>query len=380
MTLEINQGDTLLYIGYSTTLPVGIRQENQNPGNFQVFQNYPNPVKDYTMVSLFIPERGSVNLMVIDMLGKGVINNSWLLDKGYHSFRFSPGHGNLFFFTARWNGINRSIKILTAEDKYQNAGSLEYIGSDNRELPLKELSIREGIVQESGMLDAPDANDTFTFQFTTNIPCPETPTVTYGGQVYNTIQIFSQCWLKENLNVGIMINGNQDQTDNSIIEKYCYNNEPDSCTKYGGLYQWKEMMQYVTQQGTIGICPQGWHLPTDEEWKVLEGAVDSKFGIGDPEWDVSGDRGVFAGANLKTTSGWVNYGNGSDTFGFSALPGGYRNNSSNFYDVRGSGYWWLSTEHNAGSSLDRILDSFNSTAARSIYGKILGFSVRCIRD
>ncbi len=52
------------------------------------------------------------------------------------------------------------------------------------------------------------------------------------------------------------------------------------------LYQWEEMMQYTTQQGAQGICPPGWHLPTDEEWKVLEGAVDSQYGIGDPEWDI----------------------------------------------------------------------------------------------
>jgi uncharacterized protein (TIGR02145 family) len=121
----------------------------------------------------------------------------------------------------------------------------------------------------------------YTFQFATNIPCPGMPTVEYEGQVYNTIQIFSQCWLKENLNVGMMIPEAKDQSNNGIIEKYCYNNEPDSCAKYGGLYRWDEMMQYTTQQGTQGICPPGWHLPTDEEWKVLEGAVDSQYGIGD---------------------------------------------------------------------------------------------------
>ena len=143
-------------------------------------------------------------------------------------------------------------------------------------------------MQESGILDNPESNETYTFQFATNIPCKGTPTVTYEGQVYNTIQIFNQCWLKVNLNVGTMIPGTEEMTDNGIIEKYCYNNEPDSCTKYGGLYQWNEMMQYVTQQGTQGICPPDWHLPTDEEWKVLEGAVDSQYGIGDYTWDVNG--------------------------------------------------------------------------------------------
>ena len=97
---------------------------------------------------------------------------------------------------------------------------------------------------ESGILDNPVTSDTIYLQFATNIPCPGTPTVTYEGQVYNTIQIFSQCWLKENLNVGVMIDGQTYQWDNGIIEKYCYNNEPDNCTEYGGLYQWQEMMQH----------------------------------------------------------------------------------------------------------------------------------------
>jgi uncharacterized protein (TIGR02145 family) len=81
-----------------------------------------------------------------------------------------------------------------------------------------------------------------------------------------------------------MINVSQYQSNNSIIEKYCYDNNLDSCTKYGGLYQWNEIMQYTTQQGVQGICPTGWHLPTDEEWKVLEGAADSQYGIGDHEF------------------------------------------------------------------------------------------------
>ena len=73
---------------------------------------------------------------------------------------------------------------------------------------------------------------------------------TYEGQMYRTVQIGNQCWFKENLNVGTMIPGSQEMTDNSIIEKYCYENDPANCATYGGLYQWNEMMQYTTQQGT----------------------------------------------------------------------------------------------------------------------------------
>ena len=70
--------------------------------------------------------------------------------------------------------------------------------------------------------------------------------VSYGGKDYNTVLIGSQCWLKENLDVGTMINGSNQQTNNGIIEKYCYNNVPNNCSTYGGLYQWNEAMQYFT--------------------------------------------------------------------------------------------------------------------------------------
>lgn len=106
---------------------------------------------------------------------------------------------------------------------------------------------------ESAILNSPENIQTYTFQFATNIPCPGMPAIEYEGQVYNTIQIFSQCWLKENLNIGTMVSGTGNMADNGIIEKYCYKNEPDSCLKYGGLYQWDEMMQYVTDEKNRGI-------------------------------------------------------------------------------------------------------------------------------
>ncbi len=142
-----------------------------------------------------------------------------------------------------------------------------------------------------------------------------------------------------------MINGTQDQTNNGIKEKYCYDDNPDSCTKYGGLYQWYEMMQYSIPQVVQGICPPGWHIPSDEEWKVLEGAVDSKYGIGDPEWDNIDYRGYDAGTNLKIKDGWHGNDNGSDLFDFSGLPGGCRNYYyGNFNDVGTDGCWWIPSE------------------------------------
>jgi len=227
--------DTLLYIGYSTEFPVGIQDMHQNMRSFQVFQNYPNPVEDQSIISVYMPDNGTVNVMVTDMLGRVIITSDWSLDQGNHFFRFTPGGCDLYFFTASFNKMSRTIKILKAEPNAGMKCMIDYIGSDMENRSLNAVSLKTGFMEESGILDSPDSNKTYTFQFATNIPCPGTPTVEYEGQLYNTIQIFSQCWLKENLNVGTMLNVYLDQTNNSIIENYCNNNKLDSCTKYGGL-------------------------------------------------------------------------------------------------------------------------------------------------
>ena len=244
LSIEISPGDTLLYIGYSTGYPIGIQEIKQENSSFRLFQSYPNPVKDQSTISLYLPEEGNVSMQINDIQGRVILSKEQFFEKGIHSFRFSPGNSSLYFLFARWKHATESIKMINAEPGIWQRCMLDYLGRGTYDCSLKDSILKNDLVMfESGILDAPSANETYTFQFATNIPCPGTPTVTYEGQVYNTIQVRSQCWLKENLNVGIMINGTQNQTNNSIKEKYCYNNEPDSCTKYGGLYQWDEMMQ-----------------------------------------------------------------------------------------------------------------------------------------
>ena len=214
--------------------------------------------------------------------------------------------------------------------------------------------------------------------FTTeNFVCGET--IFYGGQTYNTILISDQCWMKENLNIGTKINGADEQTDNGIIEKYCYDDDVNNCNEYGGLYQWDEMMQYTTQQGTQGICPYGWHLPTDEEWKTLEGAVDSQYGVGDPIWDEIGWRGFDACKKLKSTTGWYQNGNGTNNYDFSAFPGGYRNSNGYFTNIEEQAYFWSSTENN-NFAWCRGLYYLYDESYRYSYYKSHGLSVRCVMD
>lgn len=396
-----NFPDTVLY--YPDTVLVlecqsGISENNINNEGFRVFRNYPNPVVNQTTISLYIPEKDHVILLITDVSGRLIIKNDRMLEKGFHSFRFTPGNENLYFCTAYWRGNSNSIKMLHTSSHATGQTTLEYTGSEMLISQLKATAISSDFpynsgdellyigyynTLQSGIMDTPETSGSYSIQFATNIPCPGMPTVEYEGQVYNTIQIFGQCWLKENLNVGTMIPGQQEMIDNDTIEKYCYNNEPDSCTKYGGLYAWDEMMQYTTQTGTQGICPPGWHLPTDEDWKVLEGAVDIViFGIGSNQWDAWDGRGWETGKRLITTYGWIELYNGIDMFGFSALPGGYNDRYGFSLNVGFNAYWWTTSVSwmENDNKWSRMLGGDDwATHRDSRITQDFMFSVRCLR-
>ena len=184
-----------------------------------------------------------------------------------------------------------------------------------------------------------------------------------------------------------MIPGSTIQTDNGIPEKYCYDDIPDNCDKYGGLYQWDEMLQFSTKNGQ-GICPDGWHISKDEEWKILEGTIDSQYGVGDSEWEKSSTtRGFDAGKTLKSTYDWEWDGNGVDSYGFAALPGGIYSRHIENFSVKNHETWWWNTIEPINSGLGcRGIYSDNDGIPRYhylIFGKNnsdLAQSVRCVRN
>jgi uncharacterized protein (TIGR02145 family)/uncharacterized repeat protein (TIGR02543 family) len=211
-------------------------------------------------------------------------------------------------------------------------------------------------------------------------PCPGEPTVTYDGKTYNTILVGDRCWLKENLNVGTMILSGQDQKNNGIIEKYCYGDLPANCETYGGLYQWHEAMQYEDNSGAQGICPSGWRVATDDDWKMLEGVLDSNFDYGDAEWDGMNFRGFDAGKNMKATTGWVHNGNGTDLYGVAVLPGGHRDFCRTFYSKGHTSYLWTATSFDEDAVWYRIVTSGYSKISRRHAHQNLAASVRCVKD
>ncbi len=186
------------------------------------------------------------------------------------------------------------------------------------------------------------------------------------SNLYDTVQIGSQCWMAENLNVGEMVNGTTTvPTDNLEIEKYCYDNNADNCDTDGGLYLWKEMMQYSTTEGVQGICPDGWHIPTDTEWKTLEMAL----GMTQVAADAGNWRGPDQGTQLKP----------GGTSGFEALLAGYRQIGDSFYARGTEALFWSSTM-NGLDAWRRLLHLGEARVYRGFHQKAFGYSVRCVKD
>jgi len=195
------------------------------------------------------------------------------------------------------------------------------------------------------------------------------------GKTYSTVLIGTQCWMAQNLNVGTRINGNVNQSSNSTIEKYCYADNESNCTTYGGLYQWDEMMQYSTTPGIQGICPEGWHLPTDAEWCTLTQFIDPTVNC-----NTTGGSGTDVGTKMKSTTGWLSGGNGTNNSGFTALPGGSRGISGDFYMLGNNAFFWSSTEFNTNSAWYRELNYYDPNVRRFNTNKALGIGVRCLQD
>jgi uncharacterized protein (TIGR02145 family) len=203
------------------------------------------------------------------------------------------------------------------------------------------------------------------------------------GHVYRTVEIGPYEWMAENLMVKTYKNGTEIP---HVAENYewtglntgawCrYENNESHASTYGLLYNW-----YAVQ--TEMLCPDGWRVPTDMEWSYLEGEVDSQFGVGDPAWyKPQLLRGFDAADKLKASEGWTSGGNGTDSFGFKALPGGERRVSDgNFFQVGRGGFWWSSTQDGVPNAWFRNMAYSFEQTARNTHDKRFGFSVRCLRN
>jgi len=174
------------------------------------------------------------------------------------------------------------------------------------------------------------------------------PTVGHGSEIYQTVVIGNQTWFARNLNY-------------EVSGSKCYDNEPSNCAIYGRLYDW---------QSAKAACPNGWRLPKYGEREALISYVGNSSN---------------AGKKLKARNGWNNGGNGTDDYGFSALPGGSGTLDGSFHKVGNEGLWWTANENSVS------LISANEVYHYGMYydsdrvdntsiSKSLLVSVRCVKD
>ena len=279
------------------------------------------------------------------------------------------------------SGISGNVKILFSSD---NGSTWDDIDTDTENDGSYTWTIPDAIsancmIKISDLDDDPNdqSDNIFSIQ-----PALITDTVTdIDGNVYQTVKIGDQWWMAENLRVTKYNNGDPiaNVTDKTswaglMSGAYCdYSNNAGLVDDYGHLYNW------LAVNDSRNIAPVGWHIPSDEEWKVLE----NYLGIDQSELDNTGFRGVDEGGKLKDTgtSSWLNPNTGAtNESGFTALPGGNRDNNGDFGGFGSTGYYWSSTEYDNQLAWHRNLD-YNDARVYRRYGyQKNGFSIRCVKD
>lgn len=199
--------------------------------------------------------------------------------------------------------------------------------------------------------------------------CGETLIDERDGKSYRTVQIGEQCWMQQNLNVGLMVK-DLAQEDNGVIEKTCYHNDPANCEVFGALYTWHEAMNWDSSHAEGDICPAGWHIPSREDWDEL------RLYLGMDE----------AGQKMKVDKdhqpGW----DGNNESGFTALPSGVAWEGY-FGRLNQWAIYWSSTSAQDGYAWFTQLDNYwypappkyKNLFLGDYYLKENGFAIRCIK-
>jgi len=387
-------GDTMLY-GAEPVLVLENITGIENPVNkiqseFNLTHAFPNPFSGKTIFNLIMPENGNIHIYANTISGNINLLYSGYLTAGINTFEFKGGKENLYLISASLNNTTKSIRLINSKlqstkcrltfidnehpkTAYKASENVtDFIFSMGDELRFTGYSITpEQVVGSDVIIDLPEANSNINFNIIQGIPCPGTPMLIYEDQEYLTVLIGNQCWMKENLNVGEFIPIDTTPTNNNIIEKYCWNNFPDSCDSWGGLYTWHEVMEYSTIPGVQGICPAGWHIPTDGDFEILAGFLGGS---------------QVAGGKVKET-GLVRWSNpntdATNESGFTAIGAGYWGyfNNKSFSALREGGSHWTSTTTVVSTDAWGWAARYDQPwFSKYYYIKYFAISVRCLKD
>ena len=329
----------------------------QEVSGLSLMQNVPNPFEGKTDVTLVTENRGKTTISIYDLNGRLIVKQPYLLEAGIHRFILHLATANTYLLTASTSGLKTSIKMVCIGRGETN--KISYIGrsyihqqakmSSNKPFSYGNQMEYVGYATINGsekesvhVMQSQNFSQTITLQFNTSSGsgsvCPGTPTLTdYDGNVYNTVKIGSQCWMKENLRTTHYANGGSidlgSDTSSTIAYRYYPGENSNNVSVYGYLYNWSAVMHgssssSTNPSGVQGICPNGWHVPSEAEWTQLINYVSSQSQF----WCDNNSENIAKA--LAANSGWQtdgtypfpcavgnNLANNNST-GFSILPSG----------------------------------------------------------
>ncbi len=422
--------ETLIWPDTILTLQQGSGIDEMETSNaLQLLQNNPNPFNGTTQLNLSLANAGRVTLEIADVIGRTVVvtKDFSSLQAGYHQFQITLSKTGTYVATVRQDGKSASIKMLC--NGGGNADRIEYTGTvqPNEYLAIQAKSLIRGVSDNlfvpgdqmeyvgyatfSGsefasqtISQEQQGSESFRLRFdpvmadpTDGQPCPSTPTLTdIDGNIYTTVQLGSQCWMQQNLRTkrtadGESISMGAGASDVKMLYYY-----PDSSAsnqeEYGLLYNWVAVMNGAESSSSNpsnvqGICPDGWHVPSLQEWQTLISYVSTQG-----QYTCGGNN---IGKALAGTSGWLN--NPSSPEPMCEI--GYhpeRNNASNFTGMPAGNFvgtritnfgkyaiFWSSTSCSSDNVSVLYLAYTNVTTLHiptDGHDKTYGESVRCVRD
>jgi len=388
-THVVCDGDDVLQLVFN----VGINNIESSSESINVF---PNPMQDLSEISFFAKQPGVATLSIYDITGKLLLKEENTLLKGIHKYNITGLKQGVYLISIIGNGYFYTSKIIS-HNTIKGDAKIQYIGSVKQEVVINNPKSTKAIVDmdyaggDSLKFTGYSGNDTVivkdvptgskTIIFTFDVAC-ESPYIDgRDGNVYPSVIIGNQCWFAKNLAYLPSVVGSATNSNTTpCYYVFGYNGVDVSAAKvtgnyttYGVLYNWPAAMagsaSSTTNPSSVkGVCPEGWHLPSDAEWTELT--------------DFLSGTSV-AGGKLKETGTvhWMSPNTGAtDEFGFTALPGGDRITDGTFNNTTTHGYWWTTTEDTPLYAWNRGLYFNSGVVYRSSSTFGFGFSVRCVKD
>ncbi|MBL7983079.1 MAG: fibrobacter succinogenes major paralogous domain-containing protein [Flavobacteriales bacterium] len=394
---NVTQGADTLIVAPNNVLFLGTVGISDPGGAEFRMQAAPNPYGDEAMITFTTLMSGPATVSVHDVAGRDLAHFARVLPAGAHRMRLHGGGEQMLLVTVTQGAQRQALRLISNEATssapvqlhyegvagYPKGGGAGWAWAPGDELRYIGYGAAAGLVKSAVITEAPDASITHTFALLAGAACRQAPTMTdLDGNVYRAVEVDGVCWSAEELRTTKYANGDAvaavsdastwiATTSGAVCS---YNNSASNDATTGKRYNW------FAASDARGLCPLGWHVATDLEWKDLESAL----GMPASELDGMGFiRGAAqnVGGKMKSLQTWNSPNTGAtDETGLGLRGSGQRSGiGGGFSGISTAGYWWSSTDNGA-EALFRTMITSSGGIVRDDFPKQNGFCVRCVLD